>query len=298
MKVFDYMSDIYVIGRMNMDMTVVASRFPELGETVNGQSFSTAYGGKGANQAVAAARLGANVKMCACTGKDVYGEELKKALENDGVNTDFVYESGSSTGVAVITLVDGDNTIIVAKGANADVSIKQAELFLKNAKPGDILLAQLETDFETVEYALKTAKINKMITVLNPAPADALSSSLCEYCDYIIPNETELKTITSNADIDFSLKLIKEKYGCVPIVTLGSEGCAYYSENGVNHLPCSKVKAVDTTGAGDTFCGAFCAALSKGSQIEDCLKFALKCATLSVTRKGAQPSLPYLSEIE
>ena len=174
---------------MNMDMTVVASRFPELGETVNGQSFSTAYGGKGANQAVAAARLGANVKMCACKGKDVYGEELKKALENDGVNTDFVYESGSSTGVAVITLVDGDNTIIVAKGANADVSIKQAELFLKNAKLGDILLAQLETDFETVEYALKTAKINKMITVLNPAPADALSSSLCEYCDYIIPNE-------------------------------------------------------------------------------------------------------------
>ena len=141
------MNDIYVLGSMNMDMTVVSSRFPILGETINGQSFSTAHGGKGANQAVAAARLGANVHMCACIGKDVYGKELKNALFDEGINTDYILETESSTGVAFITLVDGDNTIIVAKGANADVSCEQAEKFLENANEGDILLVQLETVF-------------------------------------------------------------------------------------------------------------------------------------------------------
>ncbi|MBR4241807.1 MAG: ribokinase [Eubacterium sp.] len=291
------MSDIYVLGSMNMDMTVVSPRFPELGETINGYSFSTAHGGKGANQAVAAARLGAKVNMCACIGKDANGNELKNALNDEGINTDYVFESDCATGAAVITLVDGDNTIIVAKGANAEVSIHQAVFFLKDSKPGDILLTQLETDFETVKFALQTAKNKKMITVLNPAPADSDSSLLCEYCDYIIPNETELRTISASEDIDYSLKLIKDKFGCFPIATLGSQGCAFYSENGVKYLPCEKVKAVDTTGAGDTFCGAFCTALSNGWQTEDCLKFALKCATISVTRKGAQPSIPYLKEI-
>ena len=292
------MSDIYVLGSMNMDMTVVSPRFPVLGETINGQSFSTAHGGKGANQAVAAARLGANVNMCACIGKDVYGKELKNALDDEGINTEYVLETGSSTGVAFITLVDGDNTIIVVKGANANVTCSQADEFLVNAKEGDVLLVQLETDFETVEYALKLAKSKDMISVLNPAPADSDSYRLCEYCDYVIPNETELKTITGSDDIAVSLKTIKEKYGCIPVATLGSQGCAYYSDDSVKYLPCEKVRAVDTTGAGDTFCGAFCTALSEGKPIAECLNFALKCATLSVTRKGAQPSIPYINEIK
>ncbi|MBQ6264356.1 MAG: ribokinase [Clostridia bacterium] len=292
------MSDIYVLGSMNMDMTVVSPRFPKLGETINGHSFSTAHGGKGANQAVAAARLGANVSMCACIGKDANGKELKESLEYEGINTDYVFESDSSTGAAVITLVDGDNTIIVAKGANADVTCRQAELFLDKAKPGDILLVQLETDFKTVEYALKLAKSKKMITVLNPAPADPECSALCEFCDYIIPNETELKTITGNDDIEFSIRKIKDNYSCIPVATLGSQGCAFYRNESVVFLPCEKVKAVDTTGAGDTFCGAFCVALSNDEPIENCLKFALKCATLSVTKTGAQPSIPFLKDIK
>ena len=292
------MSDIYVLGSMNMDMTVVSPRFPKLGETINGMSFSTAHGGKGANQAVAAARLGAKVNMCACIGKDVYGKELKDALDDEGINTDYVLESGSSTGVAFITLVDGDNTIIVAKGANADVSLKQADLFLGTAKRGDILLVQLETDFDTVSHALQLAKSKGMVTVLNPAPADSESYRLCEYCDYVIPNETELKTITGSDSIEYSLKMINEKYGCVPIATLGSQGCAYYNGNSVEFIACEKVTAVDTTGAGDTFCGAFCTSLANAEPVDDCLKFALKCATLSVTRKGAQPSIPYLDEIK
>ena len=292
------MSDIYVLGSMNMDMTVVSPRFPELGETINGMSFSTAHGGKGANQAVAAARLGAKVNMCACIGKDVYGKELKDALDDEGINTDYVLESDSSTGVAFITLVDGDNTIIVAKGANADVSLKQADLFLGTAKCGDILLVQLETDFDTVSHALQLAKSKGMVTVLNPAPADSESYRLCEYCDYVIPNETELKTITGSDSIEYSLKMINEKYGCVPIATLGSQGCAYYNGNSVEFIACEKVTAVDTTGAGDTFCGAFCTSLANAEPVDNCLKFALKCATLSVTRKGAQPSIPYLDEIK
>ena len=291
------MSDIYVLGSMNMDMTVVSTRFPQLGETINGDSFSTAHGGKGANQAVAAARLGANVRMCACIGKDFYGKELKEALNDEGINTDYIFESDSSTGVALITLVQGDNTIIVAKGANGNVTINQADEFLKNAKKNDILLVQLETDFEVVRYALKLAKTKEMVTVLNPAPADSRSEELCGLCDYVIPNETELKTISGSDNIEYSLRIINEKYGCKPIATLGSQGCAYLTEGNVVYIPCEKVKAVDTTGAGDTFCGAFCVALSQGKSIDECLRFALKCATLSVTKKGAQPSIPYLKDL-
>ena len=292
------MSRVFVLGSINSDITVSTSRFPKIGETVTGDGFSTADGGKGANQAVACARTGGNVLLCGCVGKDSFGKALKKSLADEGINTGYIYETDTSTGVAVITLYNGDNTIIVSRGANACVSVEQAKAFLENAEKGDILLSQLETDFDTVKFALAEAKDKGMITVLNPAPADERAGGFCSLCDYMIPNETELETITGTDIIEEGLRILKEKGVAVPVVTLGGDGCSYIIDNQVIHKPCAKVKAVDTTGAGDTFCGSFCSELSRGKGFEKCIETALKCASISVTRKGAQPSIPYLSEIE
>lgn len=288
---------IFVIGSMNMDMTVESSRMPAMGETITGGNFVTAHGGKGANQAVAAARLGGKVGMCACIGRDSFGNELKSSLDDEGIDTSFVLECGEATGVAVITIINSDNTIIVARGANACVSRKQAEEFLKDAKPGDILLVQLETDFDTVEFALSLAKEKGMTTVVNPAPADANAMRMCRYADIIIPNETELSVMTGTGDVEEGLLRMKEAGARIPAATLGSKGCAVYIDGRTEYIPSPKVAAVDTTGAGDTFCGALCASISNGLELMDGFRFAVKAASVSVTKRGAQPSIPYIKDV-
>lgn len=292
------MSSIYIIGSMNMDLVVNAPRFPVQGESLVGSDFSTAHGGKGANQAVAAARLGGKVKMCATVGRDAFGRELKDALTAEGMDTSAVLENSNSTGVALITVAGGDNHIVVVPGANGDMTARRALNFLEDARAGDVLLVQLETDFEAVKAAVAAAKQKGMVTIVNPAPADARAEALCGDCDYMIPNETELSAVTGTEDPEKGLPILYEKGVKTPIVTLGGQGCAYYDGKAVRFVPCPKAKAVDTTGAGDTFCGALAEGLAAGKPFEDALQRALRAASLSVTRKGAQPSIPYAKEID
>lgn len=292
------MKSIYIIGSLNMDMTVKAQRLPVIGESLVGSSFVTAHGGKGANQAVAAARLGSNVKMCGCVGKDSFGKELKGSLADEGINTDFVFDADISTGVAVITVVNGNNAIVVDPGANGKVTAQQALSFLSDAKKGDILLVQLETDFDAVKKALSFAKEKGMLVVVNPAPAHKRAAELCEYSDCFIPNETELEAITGTSDTENGLNILKDMGTKIPAVTLGGEGCAYLLDGKIIYKKCEKVVTVDTTGAGDTFCGGLCTGLSEDKSFEEAVELALKAATLSVTRRGAQPSIPYRNEIK
>lgn len=293
------MRSIYVVGSLNMDMTVTAQRMPAMGETITGSGFSTAHGGKGANQAVAAARLGGRVKMCGCVGEDGFGEALTASLAREGIDTDFVEKiAGISTGVAVITVVNGDNSIVVSKGANARVTAAQVRGFLDSAQSGDILLVQLETDFEAVREALSLAADKEMLRVVNPAPSVLNAAELCSLADIMIPNETELFAMTETQDIGAGLEKIASLGARTAIATLGSKGCAYFEGGAVAYKSCPPAKAVDTTGAGDTFCGALCAELSRGAALEAAIDFALRAATLSVTRAGAQPSIPRLDELK
>lgn len=292
------MSDIYIIGSMNMDLVVNASRFPVQGESLVGDTFATAHGGKGANQAVAATRLGGRVKMCATVGKDAFGRELKDSLTAEGMNTEAVLETENSTGVALITVAGGDNHIVVVPGANGDMTVERALAFIDGACAGDVLLVQLETDFEAVKMAVKTAKQKGMVTMVNPAPANQRAGELCEISDYMIPNETELFAVAGTEDPAVGLRILYEKGVKMPIATLGAQGCAYYDGVSVQFVPCPKAKAVDTTGAGDTFCGALAQGIAADVPFEAALRRALQAASLSVTRKGAQPSIPYANEID
>lgn len=291
------MNKIFVLGSMNMDMVMQAERLPLAGETIRGTGFFLNAGGKGANQAVAVKRSGGALKFCACVGDDVFGERLINTLREYEVDTENVRTiDGTSSGLAQITVVNGDNRIILYGGANECVDAEVAERFLAEAVKGDIFLTQLETAPAVVLRSLETAKARGMQTILNPAPAQNFSSEMLKFTDILIPNETEAMSISGKTDIEEAALALSERVKEV-IVTVGDKGCICSRGGSVSLHPCPQVSVVDTTAAGDTFCGAFAARLGKGYSMEESVGYALKAASLAVTKRGALQSIPSENEV-
>ena len=291
------MNKIFVLGSMNMDMVMQAERLPLAGETIRGTGFFLNAGGKGANQAVAVKRSGGALKFCACVGDDVFGERLINTLREYEVDTENVRTiDGTSSGLAQITVVNGDNRIILYGGANECVDAEVAERFLAEAVKGDIFLTQLETAPAVVLRSLETAKARGMQTILNPAPAQNFSSEMLKFTDILIPNETEAMSISGKTDIEEAALALSERVKEV-IVTVGDKGCICSRGGSVSLHPCPQVSVVDTTAAGDTFCGALAARLGMGYSMEESVGYALKAASLAVTKRGALQSIPSENEV-
>lgn len=291
------MNKIFVLGSMNMDMVMQAERLPLAGETIRGTGFFLNAGGKGANQAVAVKRSGGALKFCACVGDDVFGERLINTLREYEVDTENVRTiDGTSSGLAQITVVNGNNRIILYGGANECLDAEGAERFLAEAVKGDIFLTQLETAPAVVLRSLETAKARGMQTILNPAPAQNFSSEMLKFTDILIPNETEAMSISGKTDIEEAALALSERVKEV-IVTVGDKGCICSRGGSVSLHPCPQVSVVDTTAAGDTFCGAFAARLGKGYSMEESVGYALKAASLAVTKRGALQSIPSENEV-
>lgn len=296
--------NIIVIGSCNTDMVIKADHLPVPGETVIGGSFMMTPGGKGANQAVAIARLKGNVHFIAKTGNDLFGKRSTKYYEDEGIHVENIYSDPTlPSGVALIMVdVNGENSIIVASGANGSLSPEDIRKAQPAIEKGDILLMQLEIPIETVEYAAQIAKEQGIKVILNPAPARALSSKLMRNLYMIIPNKTEAEFLSGVKVTDWesarrAADIISSKGVEIVIITLGPKGALIKDKDTFHEIPAPKVATVDTTAAGDTFCGALCVALSEDVDVLNAVKFANKCASITVTRMGAQPSLPYRKEV-
>ena len=286
------MNKIFIVGSINTDFVISAPYMPKGGETLVGGGFFTARGGKGANQAVAAKRLGGDVKMCGCVGDDLFGAEALKAFEKEGIAVLHVRTvAGVPTGTAVIVVTNGENRIVIDKGANGCLTKADVDDFLVDANEGDVFLTQLENPLDVIGYALQKAKEKGLFTILNPAPANVEIRPYLQYCDLITPNETEWETLGGKQGV-----FIKEDANV--IVTLGEKGYEILSKNNEKVYPCRQVQVVDTTAAGDTFCGGLATRLTKGDTLEEAAAFACKAATLACTKKGAQSSIPTKEEIE
>lgn len=295
---------IFVIGSTNTDMVIKSEKLPAPGETILGGTFLMNAGGKGANQAVTAAKLNAEVVFVSKIGNDIFGQQAVEGFKSVGINTDFVFtDTVNPSGVALI-LVDskGENSIAVASGANGNLQANEIAQVLPIIHEGDIVLIQLEIPISTVEFAIKECFEKKATVILNPAPAQPLDESIYQYISIITPNETEAEILTGikvtdlssaeNAAIAFHNKGIPNV-----IITLGSKG-AYFHNNDIQKLiPSPIVKAVDSTAAGDVFNGALAVALSENQPFEEGISFACKAASISVTRMGAQASAPTRSEV-
>jgi ribokinase len=294
---------IVVIGSANMDMIVRTNHIPRAGETVLGEKFIQSRGGKGANQAVAAARLGAEVTFVARLGQDHFGQAAQEAYEKEGINTKYiVWDTEMPSGVALI-MVDttGDNIICVAPGANANLSpenVLTAEAAIKSA---DCVLLQLEIPLKTVEYAIRLAAKHHVRVILNPAPMAKLSDDLLAKVDVFTPNEMEAATLSGNDKShprDLANNLRKKFNIENVIVTMGKEGAAISGEHNSIIIPSFQVKPVDATGAGDAFNGGLAIALARGDRLEDAVRYANAVGALATTRFGAQSSLPTALEVE
>lgn len=297
--------NIIVVGSSNTDMVINADHLPVPGETIMGGSFMMNFGGKGANQAVAAARLNGNVHFIAKIGKDLFGKRSIEQYEDEGIHVEQIYSDPVlPSGVALIIVdANGENSIVVASGANSSLSPEDIKKAHSVIEKGDIMLIQLEIPIETVEYAAHLAKEKGIKVILNPAPARALSDRLLKNLYMIIPNETEAEILSGVKVTDWesaqkAADIIHAKGANIVVITLGSKGALIKEEGQYHKVPVPKVKAIDTTAAGDTFCGAVCVALTENMSVLDAVKFANKCASITVTRMGAQSSLPYRREID
>jgi len=285
------MKNIYVVGSINTDLVIKAPYMPVSGETLTGEGFFTAHGGKGANQAVAAARLGGNVVMCGCIGDDGFGKDAVEAFKTDGIATRYIrVVKNTPSGTAMIIVVDGDNRIILDKGANGCLTRQDIDRALENAHEGDIYLTQLENPIEIIGYGLKKAKEKGMYVVLNPAPANKEIEPYLRYCDLITPNETEVDLLGGREKLLEKVKTL--------LVTLGGDGYEIITQEGSRKYPCIKIKPVDTTAAGDTLCGGLVAMLAEGKSLEEAANLGSKAASIACMRKGAQPSIPTRKEVE
>lgn len=287
---------ISVIGSINMDMTVTAERIPLKGETLRGSSIHYIPGGKGANQAVSMAKLGARVEMFGCIGDDEAGEKLLENLKSVGVGTSYIKViKGVSTGIALITIGENDNTIIVVPGANDMVDKTYVDNIAETLLESDIVLLQHEIPIETVEYVIDLCTKHKVKVVLNPAPAYPLKKETIEKVTYLTPNEHEAVILFGK---ELSTEDLLKKYPEKLIITLGSEGVTTCLNGGeVLVIPARKAKVVDTTGAGDTLNGAFTVQIAKGADIKSALEYANIAASLSTEKFGAQGGMPTDEEV-
>lgn len=278
-----------------MDLAIRSKYFPQEGETLSGDSFTTCPGGKGLNQAIAIAKLGGKVHFLGAIGNDSFGKEMKNELVSHGVDTSNIkIVDESPSGVAVIIVVDGNNRIVLDLGSNLKIKEKDINRFLLPAKSGDIFLSQLENNIDATLYALREAKKKGLITILNPAPANVRIMEAKSSIDYLIPNEIEAVHL-SNSSLDDAY----EKIGIRSlIITLGEKGYRYQDSNGIISGRAIEVRAIDTTGAGDAFVGAFAYELSSDEDIRSSLRFACLAASISVTRQGSSKSSPTLAEMK
>lgn len=293
---------IVVLGSTNTDMVISGAKIPVPGETVCGGSFMMNPGGKGANQAVAVARLSARRRQCvfiAKVGDDLFGRDTARRLKAEGIDARLIVDKTAASGTALI-LVDrkGQNCISVALGANGTLSPEDVAPFVSDIERADALLLQLETPLETVLWAARTAHAKGVHVILNPAPAAKLPRELYACLDWITPNETEAELLTGVKVADLASaqaaeRVLKRRGVAHVAITLGAKGC--YAAGRIH--PCVKVKAVDTVAAGDTFNGAFVVALAEGKGVDEAIAFAQAAAALAVTRPGAQASVPFRLEV-
>lgn len=290
---FGVMARIAVVGSLNLDVVMLVNAFPAPGETVMAQTHFTNPGGKGANQAVAAARLGNDVVMVGAVGHDATGRQLVEALKSEGIDTVHVHEADSPTGMASIAVdASAQNTIVVGPGANGRLTSDHVDQARKAIAEADVVLVQLEVPIEVV---MRVAEIASGTVILNPAPAQSLPQSLLERVDVLVPNETELAALVG-IDAIPQLLVSRLKGPGEIIVTLGEHGALIGSTGIV--VPALPVEPVDTTAAGDSFCGALADALATGESIENATRWAVAAAAVTVTRHGAQQSLPTRREVE
>ncbi|MCS3406481.1 ribokinase [Serratia sp. AKBS12] len=296
---------LVVLGSINADHILNVDQFPRPGETVIGKQYKVAFGGKGANQAVAAGRSGADIAFIACVGADDIGERIRQQLAADHIDTQPVEAiDGSTTGVALIFVNgDGENVIGIDAGANAALTPQYLERYRQSVIDATALLMQLESPLESVIAAARLAKQHATQVILNPAPARELPDELLAMIDMITPNETEAQRLTgiavnNDADAARAAGVLHDKGIKTVLITLGSRG-VWLSENGDGKLvPGFRVKAVDTIAAGDTFNGALLTALLEGQSMHHAVRFAHAAAAIAVTRAGAQPSVPWRAEID
>ncbi len=298
-----YTNKIIVIGSANTDMVVKTDMLPLPGETKLGGVFFMNAGGKGANQAVAAARLGGNVTLVAKVGNDIFGKQTIDGLNKENINTDFVFlDERNPSGIALIIVnEEGENCIVVAPGANANLLSADIEK-VKDIAKAEIILMQLEIPMETIKAVAKRAKANGQKLILNPAPAQLLDDELLNGLFLITPNETEAAFLTgikvedeSTASQAANVFLSKGVQNI--IITLGKQGAYFKNKNEVIKINAPEVKALDTTAAGDTFSGALSVAITEKMHWEKAIQFAVQAASISVTRMGAQASVPYRKEL-
>jgi ribokinase len=301
--------EIAVVGSLNADLTVRVPRFPAPGETISGDGFAIVPGGKGANQAAAAGRLGGRVAMIGQVGADAQGALLREALQAAGVDTRLVaVDESAATGVAVITIdAHGENEIILAAGANGTFAPERLAPALGALRSARVVLLQLEIPLATVLRAAAEARSAGAVVILDPAPAIPIPDQLLSLADYVTPNERELAILvggTPTGDdtpldaVDAMARTVLARGAARVLVKLGARGARLVAPEMARSWPARQVHAVDTTAAGDAFNGALAAALTEGASLDQAVRFATTAASISVTRAGAQPSLPTRSEVE
>ena len=296
---------IVVLGSINMDLVAIAPSLPSPGETVMGSDFATLPGGKGANQAVAAARLGADVRMIGRVGDDVFGPTLTESLQATGVDvSDVITTPGVSSGIAVILLDDNrENYIVGIYGANMACDESQVEAASHALEGADALLLQMEIPFEISLEAAKIARSKGVRVIYDPAPPSAIPPESYTTFDIIAPNQSEAEVLTdvTVSDVDSAheaTKVLRSRGAPTAIVKLGEDGVVYSSGDCTGHIPAFQVEAVDTVAAGDGFAGALAVALAEGQSLEDALRFANAAGGLVVTKRGAQDAMPDRNEVE
>jgi len=295
---------ITVVGSLNMDLVTRVKVMPRVGETLIGKDYKQIPGGKGANQADAIAKLGSKVYMIGRVGDDGFGSDLIQSLNSDGVDVSYIKrDKNAPTGIALIMVEDhGDNSIVVIPGANFELTPKDIDDSLHAIEEADIVVTQLEIPIDTVRYTLKKAKELCKYTVLNPAPAAKLDDELIKNVDLLTPNETELEILSgmkieTEEDILAGARILIDKGVKELIVTLGDKGALYVNEEVSNFYEAYRVNPVDTTAAGDSFTAGIAVALSEGKSMDKAIKFASKVGALTVTKEGAQSSLPTREEV-
>ncbi|WP_223592629.1 ribokinase [Neobacillus bataviensis] len=290
------MQKIAVVGSINIDYFVEADRLPKLGETLLGNSFFLSLGGKGANQAVAASRLGGSVALFGSVGDDENSKIILENMKKEKVTVNNLnVAEGTTTGAAFIELCNSENRILVVPGANNLTDVSYIKTVSEELLNYDVVLFQMETPLEMMEYIVPVLYDRQKTIIVNPAPAHKIRQDILDKITYITPNEYEYQMVLDSED---SMEALLEKYPNKLIITRGTDGVSYFDGQALINVPVIKVEAVDTTGAGDTFSGAFAVGIAEGKKLRESIRFANVAAGLSVMKKGAQTGMPYRHEVE